>query len=314
MQLIFDRNTSLALQADGSLQPLQKLEAQRGDGEVIQLRFLDAGEVVTLTGLEEFRFVAKPIAEQGWGAAAHVLCSTWTNNPGEERVEGQVNYNVDLLNAMLALGAEDEKSSITLQAQFAWRVNDTANWRRSQWFEFVVHNNVWRGNETDPDSGDPEESASTPTGTPVASVLDADVVNNNATANTIADITGLSAPVQAGATYHFRFVIPYNSALTSNGARFSVSGPASPTFLAYRSSYPLTATTQSINEGLTAYDQPAASNNTALTTGNIAIVEGIIKPSADGTLIARFASKTANTAITAKAGACLFLTRLPTAP
>jgi len=52
-----------------------------------------------------------------------------------------------------------------------------------------------------------------------------------------------------------------------------------------------------------AYDNPAASNATsAATGGNIAIIEGFIRPSANGTLIARFASEVANSAITAKAG------------
>lgn len=62
--------------------------------------------------------------------------------------------------------------------------------------------------------------------------------------------------------------------------------------------------------GLTAYDLPAAANATSLTTGGLAIVEGQIKPSADDYLQLRFASEVANSAIIAKAGACLFLTRL----
>ena len=314
MQLIFDRSLSLALQTEGNALPLTQLEAQRGDGEIIQLRFLDGGKPVTLTGLEEFRFVAKPIAEQGWSADAHALCNTWTNNSSAGRIEGQVNYNVSLLNAMLLHGEDDEKASIKMQAQFAWRVNNTAKWRRSQWFEFILHNNVWRGDETDPATDTPEESAGTPTGIPVATVIEDDVVNNNATANTIANITGLSAAVQSGALYHFRFVIPYTSAATTTGARFSINGPASPTFLAYRSTYTLTGTTQTLNEGLTAYDLPAAANASSLTAGNLAILEGILQPSADGTLIARFASEVSGSAITVKAGACLFLTRLPTAP
>lgn len=137
-------------------------------------------------------------------------------------------------------------------------------------------------------------------------VLAADVTNNNAVANTIADITGLSFAVTAGEGYWFRASIDYTAAATTTGARFSVSGPAAPTRLSYRSRYSLTATTQTTNHGLAAYDLPAASNATSAATGsNSAIVEGFITPSANGTVILRFASEVANSAIVAKRGSIL---------
>lgn len=135
-------------------------------------------------------------------------------------------------------------------------------------------------------------------------VLASDVTNNNATANTIADVTGLSFSVTAGETYHFEFFIPYTSAATTTGSRWSVKGPGSPTLLNYTSQYTLTATSMTTNYA-TAYDIPAASNATSLTAGNVAWIAGIIKPSANGTVIARFASEVASSAITAKAGALL---------
>lgn len=135
-------------------------------------------------------------------------------------------------------------------------------------------------------------------------VLASDVTNNNATANTIADVTGLSFSVTAGETYHFEFFIPYTSAATTTGSRWSVNGPGSPTLLNYTSQYTLTATSMTTNYA-TAYDIPAASNATSLTAGNVAWIAGIIKPSANGTVIARFASEVASSAITAKAGALL---------
>lgn len=134
--------------------------------------------------------------------------------------------------------------------------------------------------------------------------LSADVTNNNATANTMADVTGLSFSVTSGETYKFKFTIPYTSAATTTGSRWAVSGPASPTLLNYTSHYTLTATTETVNYA-TAYDIPAASNASSLTAGNIAIIEGIIKPSANGTVIARFASEVSSSAIVAKAGALL---------
>lgn len=138
-----------------------------------------------------------------------------------------------------------------------------------------------------------------------STVLGSDVTNNNGTANTIANVTGLSFAVTAGNTYWFRFIIPYTSAATTTGSRWSIDGPGSPTRLNYTSHYTLTATTETVNSA-TAYDTPAASNASSLTAGNIAIIEGIIIPSSNGTVIARFASEVSSSAIVAKAGAVVY--------
>lgn len=131
--------------------------------------------------------------------------------------------------------------------------------------------------------------------------LAADVSNANATANTLQDITGLSFPVLANVPAAFRFQIAYTAAATTTGARFTINGPAFTT-LAYSSRYPLTATTETLNFGLAAYGSPAAANASSLSSGNVAIIEGVILPSASGTVIARFASEVASSAIVAKAG------------
>lgn len=139
-------------------------------------------------------------------------------------------------------------------------------------------------------------------------VLSSDVTNNNAVANSIADVTGLSFSMISGQTYYFRFNIWYTAAATTTGSRWSINSAAAITRLAYRSQYSLTGTSETINSGLIAFDLPAASNasSTATTSGgNIAVIEGMITPAADGTLIARFASEVANSAIVAKAGSLL---------
>jgi hypothetical protein len=116
----------------------------------------------------------------------------------------------------------------------------------------------------------------------------------------------LSFPVSAGETYYFKFTIQYTSAATTTGARFSINGPASPTALRFHSRYSLTATTETLNHGLSAYDTPAGANATPAATGsNIAIIEGFITPSAAGTVIARFASEVASSAVIARAGSLL---------
>jgi hypothetical protein len=135
--------------------------------------------------------------------------------------------------------------------------------------------------------------------------LASDVINNNATANTMANVTGLSFAVTANVTYRFRALVYYTAAATTTGSRWAISGPTSPTLIAYSSTYALTATTTTANN-VAAYDVPAACNaSSASTTGNIAQIEGIIRPSASGTVIVRFASEIANSAITAKAGSTI---------
>lgn len=137
-------------------------------------------------------------------------------------------------------------------------------------------------------------------------VLASDVINNNAVANTIADITGLSFSVNAGETYWFRGVIEITTAVTTTGGRISVNGPASPTRLAYAINWPTTGNTTTPAHGLSAYDLPAASNaSCAQTTGNVATIEGFITPSANGTVTLRLASEVSSSAVTAKAGSIL---------
>jgi hypothetical protein len=147
--------------------------------------------------------------------------------------------------------------------------------------------------------------------TPTQSVLlTADVTNNNASANTIANVTGLSFAVLSGVTYWFEALIPYTSAATTTGSRWSITGPASPTLLTYRSEYTLTATTFT-NNVANAYDAPSASNASSLTAGNLATIWGVIRPSANGTVTMRFASEVASSAIVAKAGAVLLWKVVP---
>lgn len=135
------------------------------------------------------------------------------------------------------------------------------------------------------------------------------VANSNSVANTIADVTGLSFAVTAGNTYWFKFVIPYTSAATTTGSRWSINGPST-TFLSYMSRYTLTATSDTVNY-VNAYNSPSSSNASSLASGNLAIIEGLIVPSANGTVIARFASEVSSSAITALAGSFVWYMAIP---
>jgi hypothetical protein len=135
-------------------------------------------------------------------------------------------------------------------------------------------------------------------------VLASDVTNANATANTLADVTGLSFLMTANKFYVFDFYCYYTAALASTGSRWAVNASAGTAAnLSMSSEYSLTATTTTRNANVTAFDSPASANATSASTGNnLARMSGVIRATADATLIARFASEIASSAITCKAG------------
>jgi hypothetical protein len=139
-------------------------------------------------------------------------------------------------------------------------------------------------------------------------VLGSDVVNNNAVANTLQDVTGLNFPVNTGKTYYFRFVFKYDSAVGTTGSRWTVNtvGATSITAISYQSQYALTTATNTINV-LNAVDLPATSNATSpYLTNNSGWIEGFVTAGANGSLILRFASEVLSSAITAKAGSLVY--------
>jgi hypothetical protein len=149
-------------------------------------------------------------------------------------------------------------------------------------------------------------------------ILGADVSNADVTPNTIANVTGLSFAVTAGHIYYFRFIIWYTSAATTTGSRWSINGPAN-SLLGFVSSIGLSAagtagTDTTTITNVAAYDSPTTVNATSPTAtagqANIAIMEGLINVSADGSVIARFASEITVSAITAKAGSVVYYQQL----
>ena len=135
-------------------------------------------------------------------------------------------------------------------------------------------------------------------------VLGSDVTNNNAVANTIADVTGLSFSMTANKLYEFEFNCIYTANATTTGSRWAVNASAGTAAnLSMTSEYSLTTTTTTRNALVQAFDSPAASNASSASTGNnLAVMKGVIRATADATLIARFASEVASAAIVCKAG------------
>lgn len=128
------------------------------------------------------------------------------------------------------------------------------------------------------------------------------VLTNNVVNQTTSytDVTGLSFPVIANNSYYFYFFIVYDVLDTANGTAWSINGPAAT--MAYTSKYTADSPSGSVNNyGLTAYNLPAStSSKSQATSANVAIIEGIITPSASGSVIARFMSEAVSHDLTAK--------------
>lgn len=125
-----------------------------------------------------------------------------------------------------------------------------------------------------------------------------DVINST---TSFADVTNLSFDVKAKTVYWFAFYFRYTSAAGTTGSAWSINGPAF-NYLAYDSFYSLGAATLTTNASLIAYDSGTLATTTTNTLQGWAVLTGFTEPSADGTLIARFRSEVAASAITAKAG------------
>ncbi len=124
--------------------------------------------------------------------------------------------------------------------------------------------------------------------------LTADVLKTN---TTLADVAGLSFPVEVGVTYRFKFFICF-TASSGIGSRWTISGPTATT-LRFYSTYP-SSTTANVFYHQSAYDGASITTNPGSTANNIAIIEGIINCSSSASeVVAKFSAE--GSTITAKA-------------
>ena len=130
--------------------------------------------------------------------------------------------------------------------------------------------------------------------------LGSDVTNSTIS---LADVTGLSFSVTNGTIYRFYALIYYTVPTSSIGAQFALNAPAQ-TLLAWQGRTPSGATTSSLYNG-NSVENGSTTPQSAATSGNIAIMEGIIQPSASGTFQIRFHSEVATNAVVVKAGSTL---------
>jgi hypothetical protein len=108
-------------------------------------------------------------------------------------------------------------------------------------------------------------------------ILGADITN--ATSTGYEDVTGLSFAVTSGKTYKWRATLGFTN--TAN-IQFSINGPAV-TFNRYRFTSAATTTTN-FASNQTNYNTP---NSTVAAISGVSTADGIIKPSANGTVIVR---------------------------
>ena len=123
-------------------------------------------------------------------------------------------------------------------------------------------------------------------------------VANSTTA--LADVTWLWVSLVANRSYRFKYVIAYTSAATWTGSVWSLNFPATAT-CHYTSEWSNTSTTDANVSWQWINSVVWLSARSASTTSNFCIIEWVISATANGTLIPRFASEVAWSAITALA-------------
>jgi hypothetical protein len=121
-------------------------------------------------------------------------------------------------------------------------------------------------------------------------------------------IPNFELPVLVGYTYSFKIFCPFDIDNAAYGTRWAVrSFNTFPVYLGYYTFAPGTSIATSIfNNSVTAFDGTTnVSGTTVSGTGNIAIIEGIYTPDADGTLSVRVSNDggAGSATVTVKAGA-----------
>jgi hypothetical protein len=131
--------------------------------------------------------------------------------------------------------------------------------------------------------------------------LAVDVSNSTVT---LADVTGLSFPVAASTDYDFEFLVPFTSPVLTTGLALALAGPASPLLLAVEISVPTTAGNR-VYKSTNVYNAEALGTDVdVINVPRFASIRGVLRNGATaGTVVARFRSEVAASAVVVKAGA-----------
>lgn len=120
----------------------------------------------------------------------------------------------------------------------------------------------------------------------------------------LAPVVGLSFPVTSGTLYRFRFDLVFRTAATTTGTRFGLTCPAF-TVLAANVGVPFASDGAGMMfDGAitTSGDSVVTTAIPAANTDHLAVLEGVLLPSAGGTLQITAATEVAASALTVRAG------------
>lgn len=134
------------------------------------------------------------------------------------------------------------------------------------------------------------------------------IENISTSSTTLVNITGLNFNVTADGYYHFRFLIPFRSSVTGTGLKLALSVPEYSVFSA-KAYIPRAAdgAGAEFQGWITSSDDSVIGSGVqTANTDYLATIEGVIKPTSDGIVQARFASETTNV-ITIREGSIEFL-------
>jgi hypothetical protein len=120
--------------------------------------------------------------------------------------------------------------------------------------------------------------------------------------SSFSDVTGLSFNVSSRSAYYFEFFLTWNVAVSTNGVKFAINGPAAPTLVNYQIDIS-TGASGSLVRSAQAYDTCVAITAAASTGKWPAWVGGVLITGANaGTLIARAAPRVTTTNVIISSG------------
>ncbi len=129
-------------------------------------------------------------------------------------------------------------------------------------------------------------------------LLGADLTNST---TSLVDATGLSFSVVSGKTYRFKYYVVFQTAALTTGIQLSINAPTT-TVLVFNVIIPITATTNVLGYRRAVNVATVGTGVDVINAQLLALVEGVIVPSANGTLILRYCSEVASSAVVIKAG------------
>lgn len=130
---------------------------------------------------------------------------------------------------------------------------------------------------------------------------------------TLTNITNLTFAVTAGTTYYFRFLLIFRSSLTTVGLQTSVTFPSATVFAATARIPVSVAGANSEFQGsiTTSGEAVIGTGVIASVTAFVAVIDGMITPSASGNLQCQFGSETVAGTVTLVAGSSGLLQTIP---